>query len=277
VKENLDLTLRVGLVPVAAVRVHGSDVLVARFAASDNVALAMFAGGGLAWADAAVKAGEYTVPEAPPGAHPDLSGLSCRFEEIPASRGLILSLLVAPAPGASSDAFRAVVEAIIRLMENSPDASGPVPSDCPRLGWPPQGLDLEACAQRRAGESLRARKAKLLVWTLLYFLIMRLRIRVGRFSPTKYAREVVENSDFRKFDDTLRMVIDCTPELADELDRQLMEAAASGTVRFGLHRQDKAMMTCFTPSPINANHVHFIDGALGGYTTAATALKANSD
>ncbi len=276
VKENLDLTLRVGRVPVAAVRAHGSDVLVARFAASDNVALAMFAGGGLAWADAAVKAGEFAVPAAPPGAHPDLSGLSCRFEEIPASRGLILSLLVAPAAGASPDAFRAVVEAIIRLMEK-PDASGPVPSDCPRLGWPPQGLDLEARAQRRAGESLRVRKAKLLVWTLLYFLIMRLRIKVGRFSPTKYAREVVENSDFRKFDDTLRMVIDCTPGLADEIERQLTEAAASGTVRFGLHRQDKAMMTCFTPSPINANHVHFIDGALGGYTTAATALKASLD
>ena len=33
---------------------------------------------------------------APPGAHPDLSGLSCRYEEIPASRGLVLSLVVAP-------------------------------------------------------------------------------------------------------------------------------------------------------------------------------------
>ena len=150
-----------------------------------------------------------------------------------------------------------------------------MPSDCPRLGWPPQGLDLEARAQRRTGESLRARKAKLLVWTLLYFLTMRFRIKVGRFSPAKYAREVVENSDFRKFDDTLRMVIDCTPKLADEIERQLTEAAASGTVRFGLHRQDKAMMTCFTPSPIDANHVHFIDGALGGYTNAATALKAS--
>ena len=68
------------------------------------------------------------------------------------------------------------------------------------------------------------------------------------------------------------MVIDCTPALADE--QVLMAAAAAGTVRFGLHRQDKAMMTCFTPSPIQSNHVHFIDGALGGYTTAAVALKA---
>ena len=34
----------------------------ARFAASDNVALAMFHGDGLAMADAAVKAGEFAVP-----------------------------------------------------------------------------------------------------------------------------------------------------------------------------------------------------------------------
>ena len=162
---------------------------------------------------------------------------------------------------------------MIRLTERSPDASGPIPQEPPRLRWPPQGLDLEARAQRRTGESLRMRKAKLLVWTLLSFLIIRLRIKVGRFSPKKYLKELVENSDFRKFDDTLRMVIDCTPALADEIERT-PKAAAAGTVRFGLHRQDKAMMTCFTPSPIQSNHVHFIDGALGGYTTAAIALKA---
>ena len=34
------------------------------------------------------------------------------------------------------------------------------------------------------------------------------------------------------------------------------------------------MMTCFTPSVMRADHVHFIDGARGGYASAATALKA---
>ena len=70
VREELDLTLRTGLVPVAAVRAHGADVRVARFAASDNVALAMFSGGGLAWADAAIKRGEFAVPPAPSGTRP---------------------------------------------------------------------------------------------------------------------------------------------------------------------------------------------------------------
>ena len=34
------------------------------------------------------------------------------------------------------------------------------------------------------------------------------------------------------------------------------------------------MMTCFTPSPAKPNHVHFIDGAMGGYAMAASALKS---
>jgi hypothetical protein len=36
------------------------------------------------------------------------------------------------------------------------------------------------------------------------------------------------------------------------------------------------MMTCFTPSVMRADHVHFIDGARGGYASAATALKATA-
>ncbi len=276
VKEELDLTLRVALVPVSAVRAHGADIRVARFAASENISIAMFSGGGMAWVDTAMKRGRFGLPPAPPGVRPDLKGLSCRYEEMPTSRGLILSLVLVKATEASADAFRVVVEDVVRLVEQTPDASRPVTGRGLRLKWPPQGYDLEARAQRRAGEWLMTRQAKVLAWTFLYFLIMRFGITVGRFVPRKYSRQVVENSDFRKYDDALRMVLDCTPELAGKIERRLAEAAAEGIVRFGLHRQDAAMMTCFTPSPTSANHVHFIDGAHGGYATAASALKVSA-
>ena len=100
VEESLNLVMRVALVPVAAIRAQGLDVRVARFGPSPNLSYAMFSGGGLGWADAAMKRGEFAVPTADPGTQPDLSGLSCRFEEIPSTRGLILSVLVVPAPGA---------------------------------------------------------------------------------------------------------------------------------------------------------------------------------
>jgi hypothetical protein len=274
VQEDLDLTLRIGMVPVTEIRAHGLDVRVARYAPSPNISIAMFSGGGIAWADAAMKRGEIAVPQAAPGAHPDLSGLSCRYEEIPASRGLVLSLVVAPGPQAQAESFRAAIEDIARIVEKTPDASRPVPGQGLRLTWPPAGADLEARASRRAGEPLWQRKIKVLAWTLFAFLVMRFNITVGRFIPAKYTRELVDNSDFRKFDDALRMVLDCTPELADEIERHLAACAAKGVVRHGTHRQQAAMMTCFTPSPTSSNHVHFIDGAMGGYAMAASAMKS---
>lgn len=272
VEESLDLVMRVALVPVSAVRAQGLDVRVARFGPSVNLSYAMFSGGGLGWAETAMKRGEFAVPKAAPGTQPDLSGLSCRFEEIPSARGLILSVLVVPARAADPKAFRKVIENLVALVERSPDAGRPVPPEGPPLTWPPAGVEYEARASR--GGSLLKRRAFVLANTLFVYVIMRFGISVGGFVPKTYVQQVVENSDFRKYDDGLRMILDCTPELEGALTKVLAAAAAAGTVRYGLHRQDAAMMTCFTPSALRSDHVHFIDGARGGYASAATALKA---
>jgi hypothetical protein len=272
VKEDLDLVMRVALVPVKAVRAQGLDVRVARFGPSPNLSYAMFSGGGVRWAEAAMKRGEFAVPAAPPGTQPDLSGLSCRFEEMPSTRGLILSVLVVPAQGADPLAFRRVIEDVIDLVERSPDAGRPVPPEGPPLRWPPAGVEYEARAAR--GGPLLVRRAFVLATTLWAYVVMRFGIKVGNFVPKAYVQQVVENSDFRKYDDGLRMILDCTPELERALTQRLVTAASNRIVRYGLHRQDAAMMTCFTPSVMRSDHVHFIDGARGGYASAATALKA---
>jgi hypothetical protein len=274
VGKDLDLAMRVALVPVAAVRAQGLDVRVARFGPSPNLSYAMFSGGGLGWAEAAMKRGEFAVPAAPSGTQPDLTGLSCRFEEIPSARGLILSVLVVPAQGAEPRDFRKAIEDVIDLVERSPDAGRPVPSEGPPLKWPPSGNEYEVIAMR--GGSRFKRRAFVLANTLFAYVVMRFGISVGGFVPKTYVQQVVENSDFRKYDDGLRMILDCTPELARALTERLAKAASNGIVRYGLHRQDAAMMTCFTPSALRSDHVHFIDGAHGGYASAATALKATA-
>lgn len=270
VEESLNLVMRVALVPVTAVRAQGLDVRVARFGPSPNLSYAMFSGGGLGWAEAAMKRGEFAVAAAASGTQPDLSGLSCRFEEIPSVRGLILSVLVVPARAADPLAFRKLIEDIIALVERSPDAGRPVPPQGPPLKWPPAGVEYEARAMR--GGALFRRRAFVLANTLFIYVVMRLGISVGGFVPKTYVQQVVENSDFRKYDDGLRMILDCTPELERALTQRL--AASSGIARYGLHQQDAAMMTCFTPSAMRSDHVHFIDGARGGYASAATSLKA---
>ena len=272
VKEDLDLQMRVALVPLSAIRAQGLDVRVARFGPSPNLSYAMFSGGGLGWAEAAMKRGEFAVPVAPPGTQPDLSGLSCRFEEMPSMRGLILSVLVQPAQGADPDAYRRLIEDIVALVERSPDQGRPVPPGGPPLRWPPAGVELEARTQR--GGSLLKRRLGVLANTLFAYCVMRFGIKVGTFVPRIYVQQVVENSDFRKYDDGLRMVLDCTSDLDQSLSGRLTAAASAGIAKYGVHRQDAAMMTCFTPSALRSDHVHFIDGARGGYASAATALKA---
>jgi hypothetical protein len=268
---ELGLTLRVALIPIADIRKQGLDVRVARYGPSPNLSYAMFAGGGLSWADAAIKSGAFAVTPAPPGTWPDLTGLSCRFDEFRAARGLILSVMVLPAPGADPAAFRALTEGTVALVDGRPPAGGPVPAGAPGMRWPPPGVEFEA---RTVKGDRRLRRAAVLAQTLVAYLIMKSGIRVGSFVPATYLRQVVENSDFRKYDDGLRMIIDCTPDLADAIERRL--AAQAGTALYGLHRQETAMMTCFTPSPTRSDHVHFIDGAQGGYAAAATALKAKA-
>jgi hypothetical protein len=273
VREDLDLTLRVGMVSVRDVRRNGHDVRVGRYAVSDNISIAMFSGGGIAWADAAMKRDEISIPHAPPGARPDLSGLSCRFEKFPTQYGQILSVLVLPADLGRMSAFRAVVRNIIAMVEDSSECTRPAAREAMQLKWPAQGRDLEALASRKVGESVSKSKMKVYARTLLYFLIMRLNIRVGRFVPMKYLSEVAANSDFRKFDDALRMIIDCSPGMAQKIEHALAAAEREGQVRYGCHREQAAIMTCFTPSPAQPSHVHFIDGAQGGYALAAAALK----
>ena len=271
--EELELDLRAAMVPVAAIEAAGFRVAVARYAPSKNVSYAMFAGGGIAWSERAMKAGEYGIEPAPAGARPDLNGLSCRWRDFPATRGTMLSLLVAPVGGGDDPSFRALVQSLIEEIEASGEAVRPMPAHTPATTWPPPGLDLEASAQRRIGESLPRARLRVRARAYLAHLLFKFGIKAGGFDPRRYLAETVENSDFRKYDDNLRMTIDCTIALADRLQVMLERARANGVANFGMHRQAAALMTCVVPDATRSDHIHFIDGAAGGYALAARAMK----
>jgi len=55
-------------------------------------------------------------------------------------------------------------------------------------------------------------------FALYAYVLLRFGISIAGFVPKTYVQQVVENSDFRKYDDGLRMILDCTPELEHALD-----------------------------------------------------------
>lgn len=267
------VSLRAAMLPLGSIRTEGLDVKIARYAVSDHADFAMFSGGGLAWAEAQMKAGAFEVPADPQAGLPDLSGLSCRWSNTPARNGIILSVVAQPAPGADPQAFARFSSRLLDLAGELKDSGHPVPETGPKLGFPPAGLHLEAQSSR--GKSpLILRKLYLLAHSALAGLIFLSKRPAGGFDPVHYLSVLKAHSDFRKFDDGLKMTLDCTPEIRDRIRQHLEAAAEAGLVHFGLHEQDAALVTCIVPSPVEDGHVHFVDGAAGGYTQAAANLAA---
>ena len=272
-KEGINLQLRAALVPVRDVIAAGKQVRVARFQVSPGVAYAMFSGGGIAWADAAMKSGDYTVALAPPGTRPDLNGLSCRWRPMKAQNGEILSLLVLPRDIGTESEFAELVKEILEILNREAERDGhPVAPDGPTYSWPPQGLGIEVSASRGA-KSKFSRAIAIIGEQTIPCILELFGGRLKRFDPAHYKLETMQNTDFRKYDDGLKLTVDCKTGTITEIEKILSTAQEAGTAFFGLYRQDSAVMTCIIPSPFTNDHMHFVDGGSGGYALAAVQLK----
>ncbi len=155
-----------------------------------------------------------------------------------------------------------------------PDGGRPITLDNLSLAAPTEIVRLEAV--RLEAAAVRApRPAAWLAAFGRYAMsttFLSLRLKAGGVDADRYLGDVVANADFRKFDDGLRMTLDCSSEFADALEARL--AGASDYADYGTFRQAAAQLTCYTPSVRERGHVHFVDGAGGGYTMAANAMKA---
>lgn len=271
VEEDLHMTLRVGLLPVSAITAAGHQAKVAFHRPAPAVRYALFAGGGLDWAERQLKDGAIDIDLAGDPRDADLSGMSCQWGAMKSRRGTIMSIVVRPGAKADPDRFAALVSKVVQLTEEGGSAS-PVPPDGPPANWPSEGIDLDALAHRRGG-SLFLRKIKTVIAAAIAQMLFKTDLRVGVFKPQTYRREVAENSDFRKFDDGLMMTVDCTQAVRSSVEAALMEAEKAGLAVYGMQTQDEALMTCFVPTITMKDHVHFIDGAGGGYAEAMAALK----
>jgi hypothetical protein len=271
-EDVLGLTLRIAVIPIEDIRAQRLDVLVARFAPSSNVTYAMFAGGGLAWAERKLKQGGYTLPRAPVGVMADLTGLSCRFAPIGTKHGVILSLIVVPRDDLTL--FAEFIREFLRSLRSSGSSLHPLPAEGP---LPTRGGDdLDHAIKKGSRRTPIASWAARCVRAILAWVGVPMGTPFDSLYEAQFRQEIAENTDYRKFDDGLRMTVDCSSELADTLDALLEDAQRRGACFFGSHRQLAANLTCFVPSPTRADHVHFVDGASGGYAFAAANLKKNA-
>ena len=272
-REKFGMTLRVGAVDVAELYAEGLKVEVAKFELFAGRAIASFRGGGLSKADAKVKGDPARYAVAEQAEHrSDLTGLSCRWKPIPSEKGVILSVLIGARKEADSKAvYDKVLKRLDAVFNGDLFNANPV--------------HLSTMTYRSVWENLRSESRQhpspfsreflaVAFEILLSGLVFKWKAPSIGFDSEKYAESMSAHSDFRKFDDILRMVVDCSAEQAASIRAYLEELLANGEICFGLHESEAALMTCFVYDVKDGGHIHFIDGGNGGYALAAKQFKA---
>lgn len=277
--EKFGLDLRVGCVSVKEVKKLGVEVEIARHRMADKVDLAMFRGGGLSKAEQLVKdnapQAEIITPAALT-AEPELVGLSCRWSAFKSTHGCILSIIVKARQQSAevSNVYSEVISKIEAILQNQLAAHNPVTAQkLKKMGLTFKGIKSEwnivSSKQNKwkqaFGIFLRAFISKL---------IIRFNIWFGPFVASTYKEEILARCDHKKFDDTLRLVLDCSDPQKLAIENYLESLHQQNEIDYGLHSSKSALMTCFVPGATDGTHIHFIDGDDGGYALAAKAMKA---
>ncbi len=272
-KEELDLELRAALIPVAALLAEGHKVMVQATRVSEAVTNYAFRGGGLSRAEELMKKGKYAVAAAPPGSRPDLTGFSCYWSPIRPQSGKIVSIIIEPQDEAEGR-FPEIARQLLDLVGMDRSGGGsPMPQNGPTAIWPPEGLELEARATRGKWPVL-LRKASLYLRTLLIWGLFAGNFNVGRFNPRRYKQFTSLNTDYRKYQDGLRVTVSLGNADLTRLNEFLEAGRIAKSIRYGICVQDSAILTCYVPNATSDAHFHFLDGAGGGYAQAAGNMRS---
>ncbi len=276
-QERFDLPLRADVFPVAALRREGFDTRVARFRYTGTYFQAMFAGEGLTEAERRLKAAAPDIPADAP--EPDLAGLECRWRGVPSPRGEVVSLLLQAirlTPEERAACYRDALD-FIRQTCGEGDSVRPTITTNLRLNLSRSGLDAEARARhgKAPGWWRKLITARMVCETALGGWFMKRRRRALGTDWGRYFDDVIRHTDYRKFDNLLRMVIGCTPAQRAALVEWLDAGRAHGRLRYGLHVASQALLTCVVLDRAD-RHFHFVDGADGGYAAAAKQMKSRA-
>ncbi len=211
-----DLDLRVGIVPISELVKRGASLSVAKYKTSSGAYVSMYRGGGASLADDLIKNHGYSITDDKGVTEDaDLSGLSCRWKPLNSRKSHILTLLVSAKDEKNSDeTYKRINQKIVQILKGD---MSPVHADNMAYHLPGKKVMRDSKIAWKHGNKAKNIFEHLFMislFNILYFF----NIKIGEFDTAQYCDDMIANSDYRKFDDMLRMVVDCSQEQGDAIE-----------------------------------------------------------
>ncbi|MCE9618939.1 MAG: DUF3095 domain-containing protein [Planctomycetes bacterium] len=269
--KEFGLDLRIAAVPMRVIRQAGLDVQVGKFLVSPQSSVAMFSGGGLAYAEKLMKerGSEFDV-SAGLKAEGDFQGLECRWSPLQSRNGRMMACIVQVRAGNSD--VHALYRGILKEVGELVDHRRPLSVKNLTLDWPPPFLMTELRVRIANPFKRWLEYGRLLLLSLGHSAFMRAKKHDASKGIGKYVNEVALNTDRIKFDDALRFVLDVDGKDEQTIRDLFARHFQAGEIFYGIHTSPTALLTCFVRSYTD-DHFHFVDGGDGGYAMAAKQMK----
>jgi hypothetical protein len=269
IAKNYNLKTRSAIVPVKDIYALNEKIEVGKLYISNRYHQAIFRGTGLDTAEMLIKkTSKYEVDmneSVDPNAL-NATGFTCRWQPILAKQGSVLSLIVK-----SRKDEKVFLETLKKIEEIfGPESQHhPLTEENLKLSLKIADLSLEGMITGKTGFGGFLKTCVILVENTLGLLKISKGVAHNVVSSVKSS---VMNSDFKKFDGSLKMVVAGSNDQIDTFENYLQSLYESGQIFYGIHKSESSLITCLVFSDAEFE-VHFVDGSDGGYAYAARGLK----
>ena len=268
---NFGLHLHTGAVAVGNLPVTGCPLRLARLEIDQTYARPILTGDGLQHAERIIKSGSHHQPSGDDLLN--LEGLQCRWDRIKPpldQQEVVCYLIEATTPATQLSVFRAALEKIDAIYGRQEERH-PLSARRLKLLFSFSKIRKETLAKwgsMRPGYAL-----KTFVHGIIGALFFRWNLRLKKVRGQEYLAQLIAHSDTLTIDGRICTILSGTVAQRERLVAWLRTEEAQGRLHYGHHVTGESVMTCYVED-LNDRHLHFVDGADGGYTAASVELKA---
>lgn len=265
--KGFNLDLRTGIMAVNQIYAAGHHLQISRYNSNETFSIPIVLGDGLAHAEQLIKGENYLLATQEIAASEiDLSGMQCRWDKIEPpenSEEVVTLIVVAQQCEQQATVFSKVIQHLDQIY-GAPEKRQPI--SVPKL--------IFRTSFNSLGKEVKHRFGKIRVfefiksWLINIYGYIYLRTASGK----KYLKQLVEMSDTLVIDGRINTVITGTARQRLALQTELDKLEQNNEILYGLYVSGESVMSCYVRD-LEDDHIHFVDGAEGGYTNAAGVLK----
>ncbi len=273
--ENFNLEIRIGGISIAELRDKQLSLKIAKLQISKCYYQALFSGDAIDYVENSLKKEEIIFLEKRERKQVDLTGFSCRWEDIETLDDCCIALIIKIIETKNQEKILEMILSKLKEIYKEIDNWHPVAiSNMKTISLDSQYVKLEANLTNSKKSFFNV--LKIIVQLILVKFFTRLPFKIGVEVNYQDITEIKKmnyvSSDFKKLEGSLKLILRSSHKQKDLFINFLESLYNQKKITYGFYTDQKVHITCSVFLD-KKQDVHFIDVVNGGFTNAAKMLK----